>query len=698
MISPLSWKAAALLLVCATASFPAAVTEPTTGIALTVNASGDYTVESADPPFQFGGALQTTLTDLAIGGGADSIGPYQEIAFRYSREGARAAGIRVYAGKPIVLFSVRYLEPGPNLAPFPGLTTYPRNLFHLAYDGIFGNARFDLLAADSPWVFFDSDLRTFVLSPASHLAIANTTQRAATGIESGVNPAIATLPQDFQFDTILVVGRGLNKTLDTWGRALTDLGGKNRPANDADMMLSRLGYWTDNGSAYYYRFESSLGYTGTLQRVKDEFARQGVPLGYMQLDSWFYPKGGAARWEDSTGGIYRYEADARLFPSGLKNFQDSLGIPLIAHGRWIDANSPYRLMYRMSNNVSTDMNYWDTVADYLRSSGVVSYEQDWLGADAQASLNLNDREDFLRNMARSEKLRSLTIQYCMPLPRHFLQSSALDNVTVIRTSDDRFSRARWDKFLFGSKFASTLGLWPWSDVFMSYEPDNLLVSTLSAGPVGVGDRIADINAANLLRAVRADGVIVKPDAPLVPVDETYLGDARGDGLPMVASTYTVFGQSRALYVFAYQRAANNSVSFTPAALGVSGQVYIYDYFKQTGSVADAAKTYRDNLGDRGYYIVAPIGPSGIALLGDAGHYVSLGRKRVTSLKDDGVIEATVAFAPGEAARVLFGYSPSAPVVTAISGSADPPLYDESSHLFRVSVTPGVDGSAVINIR
>src|SRR5205823_2118088 len=245
----------------------------------------------------------------------------------------------------------------------------------------------------------------------------NMSLRNIPGIEVGVNPAIADLPQDFQFDTILVIGKGVNQTFESWGRALTDLGGKTRRPNDADRMLSRLGYWTDAGAAYYYRWEAGLGYAGTLQQVKEEFDRKGAPLGYMQLDSWFYPKGRAARWDDITGGIYRYEADPSLFPTSLKDFQQTLGIPLVAHGRWIDPMSPYRQQYRMSSDVSIDSNYWDAVGEYLRSSGVITYEQDWLGT-SQATLNLNDRAAYLDNMARADLQRNISIQYCMPLPHH----------------------------------------------------------------------------------------------------------------------------------------------------------------------------------------------------------------------------------------------------------------------------------------
>src|SRR3981189_1883908 len=88
----------------------------------------------------------------------------------------------------------------------------------------------------------------------------------------------------------------------------------------------------------------------------------------------------------------------------------------------------------------------------------------------------------------------------MPLPRHYLQSTRYDNVTTIRASHDRFGRDKWDEFLYGSRLAGSLGLRPWSDVFMSDELENLLLSTLSTGPVGVGDRIGTVNRENLLRA------------------------------------------------------------------------------------------------------------------------------------------------------------------------------------------------------
>src|SRR5439155_26073326 len=222
-------------------SFAATVFEPATVVTLTVTPGGEFTVESSDPAFRFGGNLNSYITDLSTSSGVDRLGRYQEIGFRYLINGVRAASMRVYADRPAVLFSVKYLDAAPNVLRFPGLTTYPRDLFHLTFDGLFGGYRYDLLSSDSPWVFFDGQANTFILSPASHFDTANMSLRNIPGIEVGVNPAISDLPQDFQFDTILVIGKGVNPTFEAWGRALTDLGGKTRRPNDADRKLSRLG-------------------------------------------------------------------------------------------------------------------------------------------------------------------------------------------------------------------------------------------------------------------------------------------------------------------------------------------------------------------------------------------------------------------------------------------------------------------------
>jgi hypothetical protein len=52
------------------------------------------------------------------------------------------------------------------------------------------------------------------------------------------------------------------------------------------------------------------------------------------------------------------------------------------------------------------------------------------------------------------------------------------------------------------------------------------------------------------------------------------------------------------------------------------------------------------------------------------------------------------FGSGEGAITLQGYAPSAPTVTALTGTAGTVNYSSSTHLFTVSVTPAGTGATI----
>src|SRR5262249_14531251 len=227
--------------------------------------------------------------------------------------------------------------------------------------------------------------------------------------------------------------------------------------------------------------------------------------------------------------------------------------------------------------------------------------------------------------------------------------------------------------------------------------DNLLLATLSGGMVGIGDRLGAINKASLYRSVRKDGVIVKPDAPLIPTDDSIQNDSRQAPSPMVAFTYTDHGTMRAAYVFANSRSSGVPVRFRPASMGLSGQVYVFNKFTGSGRIVAATDSFSDSVGDIAYYVAVGIGPSGIAFLGDANKFVSLGRKRISDVADDGSLRATISFAAGEDWVTLQGYCPSAPIVVAQRGEAGPVSYDSKSGLFKVIVSPASDATAAVTL-
>jgi hypothetical protein len=693
-----------LLLFVALLLFPrdsarAAVSIPgAAGLQVTVDPSGSYDIALSNPAWDFGGDLGYPLSNLTVTSGADGAGSYSEIGFDFEADAPRHGAIRSYWNKRAVLFTLSNSAPAANTLAFPNLTRYPRNLGHVSFCGMFAAPNFYAFAEESPWVLFDTAANAFVISPASNFMAATTVFGPGGALASGISSRIASLPAGFSHQVLLVVENGINSAFDAWGSTLTAIWGRALPANDADPTLNQLGYWTDAGSSYYYNTLPSSSYTDTLMAVKADFDKLGLGLGYLQLDSWFYPKGPGADWLAGSDGIYQYLAAPSLFPSGLDRFQRTLGAALVTHSRWIDASSPYRQQYAISGNVSTDPAYWDSVARYLAHAGVTTYEQDWLSGNAQTNFDLTAPGAFLDNMAAAMAREHITLMYSMPTPRHFLQGARYGNLTSIRVSQDRFERARWTSFLYAGRLASALGIWPFSDVFMSGETANLLLATLSAGPVGVGDAAGSLDGASLRRAVRADGVIVKPDVPLAPLDVNYLGDVNSSNRPLIASTYSDFGGRGTHYVFAYNRASDTRVTFSLSDLGIGQQAYLYNYAAGTGQLVSPDTALSADFQDGWVYLVAaPVGPSGMAILGDTGHFVTMGKKRVTAFEDDGTVRVTVAFAPGEASRTLTGYSPSAPTASARSGSIGAVVWDPDSRRFSVTVTPGADGSATVQL-
>lgn len=680
-------------------AFGAVVTGGSGSLTVSVDPDGSYAVSVPALAWTFSGNIGYPLKNIQVASGTDALGTYSEIAFDFQSDAARHATIRSYGDHPEVLFTVSYPAAGPNTLSFPNWSQYPQNLDHLTFSGIFAPPTFNDFSNESPWIFFDSSSNAFILSPLTNFMSASTAWGPNGELATGIAPQISSLPKGFEHRTLLVIEKGINRAFDTWGQALTALHGKTRPANDADASLNQVGYWTDNGAPYYYHTADSLTYEQTLAAIKADFDRVGIGLGYVQLDSWFYPKGAGASWANNGEGIYLYTAASPPFTASLSRFQQSLGVPLITHARWIDPSSPYHKLYKMSGNVVMDPAYWNTVAQYLATSGVATYEQDWLADKAHADFNLTDSEAFMDNMAAAMAQRNLTMQYCMASPRHFMQSSRYSNLTSIRTSADRLGRDRWTEFLYTSRLASALGAWPFTDNFQSTETGNLLVAALSAGPVGIADPVGAISGANLLRAVRRDGVIVKPDAPLTPIDSSYSNMAHGVDTPQIASTYSDFGALRTWYIFAYAQGSNLQAKFSLSDFALDRPAYLYDYFGGNGEVVNPSDVLEKPIpGDALYLVLAPIGPSGMAVLGDIDQFVPMGKKRVPALVDDGEIHLTVAFAKGETARVIQGYSPFGPAAKATDGGIGPVQYDAASRQFQIPVMPGSGGTASILIQ
>lgn len=685
-------------------------------------ATGEYSISAADPQWSFSGTLTSAATGVSKTSGQDRVGAYQQVTFTWQHGETPLQGtIRLYQHEPVVLFEYKYLKAAsPASVAFPSFTRVPMRLHHFSYkNGAFSAPQFELGQYGTPWLLFDDKANAAVISPASHFIIAAMQGDGDRLIESGLNEQLAGVPAGFTQQTLMAISPGIRHTFDTWGSALIALGGKTRPGNESDTTLKYYGYWTDNGAAYYYRFDPKLGYAGTIEAVIKRYREEKIPVRYLQLDSWWYdkaypgmsPNDHTGNWK-SFGGIMQFRADATLFPQGLEAFDKAIGgLPLVVHSRWISQQSPYRKNYQISGIAPVGAKWWNDTAQYLASNGVITYEQDWQSRITEQSpafsTTIDTGDDFYNNMANSCQTHHLTMQYCMALPSDFLEGSHYSNLTTIRSSDDRFSRARWWDFLYTSQLAYAIGSWPWTDVFFSDETNNMLIDTLSAGPVGTGDALGAEDKKNIMLAVRGDGVIVKPDVPLMPLDRMYVEDAervapatpreaferpsRGEA-PFIASTWTDDGAFRTAYVFAYSRsgAVYQTVQFTPQEAGTASPTCIYDYFSHLASCVAQGQDFKTMLGpeETGYYIVAPTGPSGIALFGDKGKFASMGKERIASIREDPhSVTAEVLFADGDKSVTLFGDAPSAPSVAVHGGTAGAVSFHQSDGDFSVSITP-----------
>ena len=134
-------------------------------------------------------------------------------------------------------------------------------------------------------------------------------------------------------------------------------------------------------------------------------------------------------------------------------------------------------------------------------------------------------------------------------------------------------------------------------------------------------------------------------------------------LATFASTYAQHTGRRFSYVFVLTDKADVSASIAPAELGHTGRVYVYDVNADFGKTIESATAYTQSLASTtttGYSLVAPIEPSGIALLGDKGKNAAMGRKRLSSFRDDASISVGVSFGEGEESGTPQGYAPAAP--------------------------------------
>ncbi len=274
---------------------------------------------------------------------------------------------------------------------------------------------------------------------------------------------------------------------------------------------------------------------------------------------------------------------------------------------------------------------------------------------------------------------------------HLMEAAAHENVTTVRTTIDYTANfckeCFWPQFHINNMLAGALGVWPFKDNFHSGEihgQAEALISSLSAGMVGLGDAIGVTVVENVTPTCRTDGLLLKPDRPATAIDPMYLPHAR----PFTVSTETTLdGVGEWIYLAAFNMASEHpgrtsddriweillydaipvskmfnypelvtDWSFDMARdIGRSGRRVMYDWKTGQASVVTDVFTLPqvENLNDFNYMVLAPIFGNGLALVGDPDKFVTMADRRFTAVKQlaDGV-RVTLEGAPGETVNVL----------------------------------------------
>jgi hypothetical protein len=559
-------------------------------------------------------------------------------------------------------------------------------------------------AVVEPLYWIAPDGRTLLMAPldAFHeqvIAVPRGREQAELGVRCGWNGDLDDVPAGFASELALWAGPGPRACLEAWAAFLRERHRCERPGRYADRLGAQLSYWTDNGAAYWYRTEPGLGgVVPTLAAKADEMRRDGVPFGVIQLDSWFYPHQelrpfDAPEISVPPTGLVTWDARPDVLPDGVPALRRALGDPPLAtHCRHFAASSPY--FERHAAWLDGDRAHPQGAALYeellhqAAGWGVETFEHDWLVECFLGVRGLREAPGRARawqqGVDRAAAQSGATLQWCMASPADFLETLTLRRVTSIRTSGDYKyfvgNGALWAWFLYNNALARALGLWPFKDVFLTrrdgegprdgdpHAEAEALLAALSAGPVGIGDRVGRTERELVWRTCRRDGVLVKPDAPIAALDRCFRAHAVLELAPLVGATHSAHAAGRWTYL-ASLHASNvkQPLAFRLALdeLGAerpAGPSIAYDWRSGTLARVEPDGGFDLALAPLGwdYRVLAPILPGEIALVGDPALYATAGDKRIARVEADGAsLAATVFGAPRERVN-LVGWSARRP--------------------------------------
>lgn len=386
------------------------------------------------------------------------------------------------------------------------------------------------------------------------IAVRQSEERGIVSLRWGWHGDLATVPQEFTSTLGLFEAPSVGEAFAAWTSALAARHGEVARYRDP-AVHDRLSYWTDNGAAYWYRTEPGRSITESVEDKVNELDALEVPLGAVELDSWFYPHEAQREIREvgypdevPPSGMLEWVPRAELFPDGIAAFHERLGNrPLILHSRHISTSSPYvgDDWWTELTAQPQDPAFFDQWLADAASWGATCVEQDWMLMYWFGARQLREEpgraDAWLRALNESARRHGLSLIFCMSTPANMMAARNLDRVTAMRTCDDyRYAEdpARlWRWYLTVNHLAHAFDVPSFKDCFFSmaetggdidgdrYADVEATLSILSNGPVGIGDRIGRTDAGLIASLVDEDGLLKTADEPLRLCSQSFFDDA-----------------------------------------------------------------------------------------------------------------------------------------------------------------------------
>jgi len=503
-----------------------------------------------------------------------------------------------------------------------------------------------------------SEQQHIVLAPLDHPheQVIGTTGGALTW---GWHGDLDEVPAGLSTTLGVYVGTSLTELLDRWGGDVR--AARLRPSANANPITSHVSYWSDNGAAYWYRTEAGRTIGASVAETVEALRADGVPIHAVELDSWCYqhevprpiseigypeevPPTGMLQWEPRDDAFD--PAPAGTDP--IEQFARRLGSPpLVIHSRHISSRSPYlsdgEWWIDAHAAQPVDPTFFRRWFDDARRWGVCAIEQDWMllywfGVRALRSVP-GRAATWQRALDALADESGIGLIWSMATPADIVFAATLDHVVAVRTSDDyRFAAdpaLLWTWYLTVNRLAGSLGLRAFKDCFFStvggtdpidgdeHAELEALLACMSAGPVGIGDRIGRTDRAVVLRTCEADGRIRHVDRPLGMIDACAFGEpALGERLAWATTTSTRDGKVWT-YIVAINTATERRVvadSLELAAIDLGPTCAVYDW--RRGDV-DTLDTISVELAPRDWALWVCAPPGARADAGDCSKYVTV---------------------------------------------------------------------------